>query len=175
MASTSHLSTNRIRFTPRGAKDRNPTDAVGYLTLQVRAQQASDARHTEQILHRGGMGTLQQGRMGNPRPHRWVCSVTAHLRPPCLHLPALHLSSTKEQIQKKKLRNGNKETSQRSSTMEPALPRAHKEEAQGSGQLQLYKVTQIFYLETAKPILISSISINNPTGCCNLAYKQREV
>lgn len=75
----------------------------------------------------------------------------------------------------KKLRNGNKETSQRSSTMEPALPRAHKEEAQGSGQLQLYKVTQIFYLETAKPILISSISINNPTGCCNLAYKQREV
>lgn len=56
-----------------------------------------------------------------------------------------------------------------------ALPRARKEAAQDSGQLQLYKVTQIFYLENAvKPILISSIFKNNPVVCCYLSYKKEE-
>lgn len=80
----------------------------------------------------------------------------------------------KRQTQQK-LTNGNKETTGRPSTAKPALPRAHKAAAQGSGQLQLYKVTQIFYLETAKPILLSSVFINNPVGCCYQAYKQRGV
>jgi len=145
VASTSHLSTERVCFTPRGARDRNPTDAAGYLTAQVLVQRASDARHVEQTLPRaGGTGILQQGREAQTS----LLGLLGH-RTPVAALPpsastaprAVHLSSHKKKNQKKKknLRNGNKETSQRSSTMEPALPRAHKEEAQGSGQLQLYK------------------------------------
>lgn len=181
MASTSHLSTERICFTPRGARDRNPTDAAGYLTAQVLVQRASDARHVEQTLPRaGGTGILQQGREAQTSPlgllgHR---TPVAALPPSASTAPrAVHLSSTKEQTQKKKKTSGTatKKRVSEAAPWSPLFPEHIKKKLKAAASCSFTKVTQIFYLETAKPILISSISINNPTGCCNLAYKQREV
>lgn len=118
-----------------------------------------------------------QGRAGATKPDGWAPSFIAPLQPASLHQPALppEPGSPPQKTNPAKSQ-GRQQRNERVTQHHGACssPR-QKEEAQGSGQLQLYKVTQIFYLETAKPILVSSISINNPVGCCYLAYKQRGV
>lgn len=97
-----------------------------------------------------------------------------YLRPAGLHCreAADHCLTTKDKPSK------NSKAATKKRWDDPALPSAHhrvrKEAAQGSSQLQLYKVMHIFYLETVKPILVSSIFKNNPVVSAAIYLTNKE-